>query len=103
MSESVTQRAFHTSVGIVDFDRASAALTKITGGGADAPDQFRILGAVCTTALRHERAVITDRGIFDALSAAQLLARLRDDLQVADIDALWSLLFVLFQTDERSP
>ena len=95
--DAPTQRIYNTSVGPVDFVRASEALNHIVSGGA-APDQFRVLSALCTVALRPPTAVITDRGVFDALSAAQLLNRMRDDLQVDDIDALWSLLFVLFSS-----
>lgn len=94
--DTPTQRAWHTSVGIVDFARASHALTHVAGGGEE-PDQFRVLFAVCNAALRQDRVVITDRGAFDALSAARVLARLRDDLQLDDIDAIWSLLFVIFE------
>lgn len=94
--DAPTQRAWHTSVGIVDFGRAAAALNHITEG-RDSPDQYRVLGALCTAALRHDRAVVTDRGAFDALAAAQLLARMRDDLTADDIDALWSLLFTIFE------
>lgn len=95
LDDEPTQRMFNTSVGPVDFVRASEALNHITEGD-QSPDQFRVLSALCTVALRSPRAVITDRGVFDALAAAQLLHRMRDDLQVDDIDALWSLLFVLF-------
>lgn len=94
--DTITQRVFRTDVGIVDFERAGTALGRV-GAGSNAPDQFRILSALFAVAFRAERAIITDRGIFDGLEAARLLSRMRDRLTTEDIDACWSLLFVLFQ------
>lgn len=92
-----TQRIWHTSVGLVDYERAAAALKHISARRA-APDQFRVLAALCTSAFRHERVVLTDRGSFTGVGAAQLLNRMRDKLTTDDIDACWSLLAVLFAT-----
>lgn len=94
--DAPTQRAWHTSVGLVDFARASAALQHVESNGTE-PDQFRVLFAVCNAALRHERVVLTNHGAFDMLSAARVLTRLRDGLQPEDVTAVRELLFVIFE------
>lgn len=94
--EEDTQRVYRTDAGSVDWPRASAAGNLLVAGAAQ-PTDLRTLSALFTTALPHGRLIATDVGDFDGVRAAQLLHRLCAAPRSADADALWCLLFRLFQ------
>lgn len=98
-SDAPTQRAYRTDVGVVSWQRASAAAQHIVDGG-DAPDQRRVLSALFATVFRAHKLIDAggDAGLFDGVRAAQLLQRLCERKHDPyDTDALWALLFKIFQ------
>lgn len=96
-----TQRIYKTDLGPVDWSRAASCANGIVCGNRD-PQNFAVLAALFHVALRMGRAVSADGGrMFNGLVAAQLLGRLRTGSEIDDINALWSLLFALFEESRR--
>lgn len=89
-----TQRIYSTSVGLIDYATASAAVNAIADGQPGNSD-FRCLTQLFDVAL-HRRVVSLGGIQFSYQASVQLLFRLRARVDTGDLDTLWSLIHVLF-------
>lgn len=97
--EAPTQRIYRTAVGPVDYDRASACAQAIAAGHISSGN-YICLSALFESAL-FRRTIRTSSGDFDEKAADRLMTRLRKRLTTEDLDAMWRLLFALFDRTGR--